>query len=291
MEQAGKGAWEAVETAYAKVNLALHVRARRPDGYHAIESLFVFAQDGDRLAGKATDDGAIELTIDGPFGGGLDAGSGNLVMRAARALQSFLGEHRGARLHLTKNLPIASGIGGGSADAAAALRLLARLWDVRIGSDEMAGLALDLGSDVPACVTSVTQWVRGRGERLDVQEVAGLANRPMLLVNPGVPVSTARVFGGWDGHDRGALHAESLDALIAEGRNDLEAPAMALAPEIGAALAALRALPAVRVARMSGSGATCFALFDRREDAARAGAVLRRAHPQWWVMATEIRTA
>lgn len=283
-------AWEAVETGYAKVNLALHVRARRPDGYHAIESLFAFAEDGDHLAGVATADGAIDLTIDGPFAIGLDTGSGNLVVRAARALQSFLGERRGVVLRLTKILPIASGIGGGSADAAAALRLLARLWDVRIGSDELAGLALALGSDVPACVTSATQWVGGRGERTDRREVAGLGSLSMLLVNPGMALSTAQVFAGWDGRDRGALDAGSLDMVIDEGRNDLEQSAMALAPEIADVLAALRVCPAVRLARMSGSGATCFALFDRREDAVHAAAALGRDRPGWWVMETGIRT-
>lgn len=154
-----------IETAYAKVNVALHVRARRDDGYHALESLFVFAEHGDRLSAVASDDGAIDLIIDGPFGGALEAGPGNLVMKAARALRAYLGDQRGAAIRLTKILPVASGIGGGSADAAATLRSLARLWDVRIEAEELAGLALDLGSDVPACVASVTQMVTGRGER------------------------------------------------------------------------------------------------------------------------------
>ncbi|MEJ7934922.1 4-(cytidine 5'-diphospho)-2-C-methyl-D-erythritol kinase [Sphingobium sp. AN558] len=282
---------EHIETAYAKINLALHVRARRADGYHAIESLFVFAEDGDWLAGVPTDDGAIDLTIDGPFGEGLGAGQDNLVMQAARALQSYLGEQRGAALRLTKRLPVASGIGGGSADAAATLRLLARTWDVRIDAKELAALALSLGSDVPACVASVTQLVRGRGELLEMRDIEGLTRRPILLVNPGVAVSTGIVFAGWDRIDRGAMDATSLDALIVGGRNDLEARAMALAPEIGAVLAKLRSAAGVRLARMSGSGATCFALFDDPKDAARAATALRRDRPAWWVMETRIRAA
>ncbi len=280
-----------VEIAYAKVNVALHVRARRDDGYHALESLFVFAGDGDRLDGQATQDGAIDLIIDGPFGAGLDAGPTNLVMRAARALQSYLGQQRGAAIRLTKNLPVASGIGGGSADAAATLRLLARLWDVRIEAEELAGIALDLGSDVPACVASVTQLVTGRGEHLARHAVEGLEGLPMLLVNPGVGVSTASVFAGWDRQDRGELDADSLDALIKMGRNDLEMPAIAVAPVIADVLAALGRAQGVLLARMSGSGATCFALFETDDALAQAADAIRWAHPAWWVMETRIKSA
>lgn len=277
------------EIAYAKVNVALHVRARRNDGYHALESLFVFAADGDRLTGCATDDGAIDLAIDGPFGGALAAGPDNLVVKAARALQSYLGEQRGAAIRLTKRLPVASGIGGGSADAAATLRLLARLWEVRIDAGELAGLALDLGSDVPACVASVTQLVTGRGEHLARHAVDGLEGLPMLLVNPGVAVPTGRVFGQWDGVDRGALDAGSLTALIGKGRNDLQAPAIAVAPEIARVLEALDRQAGRLVARMSGSGATCFALFGDDAACAGAAAAIKAAHPGWWVMQTRIR--
>lgn len=279
------------EIAYAKVNVALHVRARREDGYHALESLFVFAEHGDDLSGIATDDGAIDLTIDGPFGGALDAGADNLVVRAARALQTYLGEQRGAAIRLTKNLPVASGIGGGSADAAATLRLLARLWDVRIEPEELAGLALDLGSDVPACVASVTQMVKGRGEWLARHGVDGLEWLPMLLVNPGVGVSTAQVFAGWDRVDRGALDADSLGTLCADGRNDLQASALAVAPVIGDVLAVLAAQEDVRLARMSGSGATCFALFGSDAAMAVAAQAVAQAHGNWWTMETRIRSA
>jgi len=279
------------EIAYAKVNLALHVRGQRDDGYHALESLFAFAEDGDGLEGRATDDGAIDLLIDGPFGAALDAGADNLVMRAARALQAYLGQQRGAAIRLTKRLPVASGIGGGSADAAATLRLLVRLWDVRIDRQELAGLALDLGSDVPACVESVTQMVTGRGEGLARHDVAGLAGCPMLLVNPGVAVSTAQVFAGWDRADRGPLNADSLAAVRDGGRNDLEAPALAVAPVIGDVLTMLAAQDGLVLARMSGSGATCFALFSSDADLAAAAKAVRQAQPLWWVMETRIRNA
>ncbi|MBG6116679.1 MULTISPECIES: 4-(cytidine 5'-diphospho)-2-C-methyl-D-erythritol kinase [unclassified Sphingobium] len=280
-----------IETAYAKVNVALHVRARRDDGYHSLESLFVFAEHGDRLSAVATDDGAIDLIIDGPFGGALEAGPDNLVMKAARALQAYLGDQRGAAIRLTKILPVASGIGGGSADAAATLRLLARLWDVRIEAEELAGLALDLGSDVPACVASVTQMVTGRGERLRPHPVEGLDGMAMLLVNPGVGVSTAQVFNGWDRVDRGPLDATSLETLVAQGRNDLEAPAIAAAPVIAQLLGALEGHDGLVLARMSGSGATCFALFDSDAAMADAAMAVQAAHRDWWIMETRIRTA
>ncbi|MAX13902.1 MAG: 4-(cytidine 5'-diphospho)-2-C-methyl-D-erythritol kinase [Sphingobium sp.] len=280
-----------VETAYAKVNVALHVRRRRDDGYHALESLFVFADHGDRLEGEAVDDGAIDLVIDGPFATALDAGPRNLVIRAAKALQDYLGTERGARLRLTKMLPVASGIGGGSADAAATLRLLVRLWDVRVEPAELAALALDLGSDVPACVASVTQMVSGRGEELARHGVAGLEGRPMLMVNPGVAVSTAAVFAGWDRQDRGPLSADSIERLVTQGRNDLEEPAIALAPAIADVLAMLNGQAGLTLARMSGSGATCFALFDDDVAMGRAAAAIGADRPEWWTMETRIRSA
>ncbi|WP_420145950.1 4-(cytidine 5'-diphospho)-2-C-methyl-D-erythritol kinase [Sphingobium sp.] len=281
----------AAETGYAKINVALHVRARRDDGYHALESLFVFAEHGDGVQGVATDDGAIDLTIDGPFAAGLDAGADNLVMRAARRLQGWIGEQRGAAIRLTKCLPVASGIGGGSADAAATLRLLVRLWDVRIAPEELAALALDIGSDVPACIASVTQMVAGRGETLARHAVEGLEGMPILLVNPGVAVSTARIFAGWDRVDRGPLNAGSIAALRDEGRNDLQPAALAAAPVIGDVLSMLREQPGASIVRMSGSGATCFALFDDPAMLGAAARALATERPDWWIMETRIRSA
>lgn len=277
-----------VDTAYAKVNLALHVRERRADGYHALESLFVFAKVGDQLSGHLNDDGEVSLTLDGPFAASLGCGADNLVMKAAKMLQEYLGEERGALLKLTKNLPVASGIGGGSADAAAALRLLNRLWDARLPAAELERLALDLGSDVPACVRSVTQMVRGRGEVLEPRHVEGLLGTPMLLVNPGIGISTASVFSRWDGVDRGPLTATTLDDLIVGARNDLERAAMESAPVIADVLHLLHEQPGVSLARMSGSGATCFALFDDADRRTEAARLISSYQPGWWVLETEI---
>lgn len=277
------------ETAYAKVNLALHVRERRADGYHSLESLFVFARDGDILTGRVTDDGCISLALEGPFAGMLEAGTGNLVMKAALALQNHVGETRGAAIRLAKYLPIASGIGGGSADAAASLRLLVRLWDVPMARTELERIALSIGSDVPACLSSTTQLVRGRGEVLEPRAPNDIAATPMLLVNPGVALSTARIFQGWDRVDRGPLIVEGFDEIAANGRNDLERPAIAEAPVIAQVLKRLAACAGARLARMSGSGATCFALFDNVQDRAAAAQAIRADRPDWWIMETEIR--
>lgn len=285
------GAGGLTEIGYAKVNLALHVRSRRDDGYHALESLFVFTCDGDVLTGRSVESGALTLSVSGPFANALDNGGGNLVVKAAQALREYLGEKRGAALTLVKNLPVASGIGGGSADAAATLRLLGRLWNAHIPVPDLERIALSLGSDVPACLSSAIQIVRGRGELLQGVDVPGLPGMPMLLVNPGVAISTARVFKAWDQVDRGALAADSLEGLIASGRNDLEAAAVAIAPLIADVLAELRQCAGVRLARMSGSGATCFALFDEEADAKAAATVIRARQADWWVMETRIRAA
>lgn len=289
MEAAPQVLDELTEAAYAKVNLALHVRARRADGYHELESLFVFAEDGDELTGSVSADGGITLDLAGEFGGALDAGPNNIVMKAALALRDHLSEKRGVRLRLVKNLPVASGIGGGSADAAATLRLLVRLWDVRIAAEELEAIALALGSDVPACLASVTQIVRGRGEILKAHNVPGLAGRPMLLVNPGVAVSTAQVFARWDGMDRGALIAQEFGGLIDMGRNDLENAAIATAPVIADVIGRLKYLAGAQLVRMSGSGATCFALFDDGDAMAAAAAELRNEKRDWWMMETRVR--
>jgi 4-diphosphocytidyl-2-C-methyl-D-erythritol kinase len=271
------------ETAFAKLNLALHVRARRADGYHEIESLFAFADAGDELSATVRDDGQLILAIDGPFADELDAGPDNLVLRAALALQQAGGVGQGADIHLTKNLPIAAGIGGGSADAAAALRLLIRLWGVRPMDLELPAIALALGADVPACLASRSLFASGIGERLEPVEL-DLSGTPLLLVNPLLPCATGPVFRAWDGVDRGPLDP----AYWATGRNDLQSPAIALVPEIADVLTVLRAqLP--RVARMSGSGATCFALFDSEDARDAAAERVADDNPDWWVMAGSLR--
>lgn len=276
------------ETAFAKVNLALHVRRRRDDGYHDLESLFAFVDRGDALRGQARTDGKVTLTIDGPFADGLDNGPDNLVLRAANSL-SGRGNVPGADLFLTKNLPVASGIGGGSADAAAALRLLNRLWGCNLSDQDLCATAETLGSDVPACVISQSLRVEGRGEALNPLELDGLAGTPILLVNPGIPLGTAPVFKGWDQIDRGALDSSSLAAIIHDGRNDLEAPARTLVPQIGDVLDCLGSQPGVLLARMSGSGASCLALFDSAARAAAADASITAAQPRWWTLQGQVR--
>lgn len=273
------------EIAYAKINLALHVRQRRDDGYHDIESIFAFAEQGDELNGALRHDGILTLTIDGPFAAGLDTSDGNLVLQAARALKDHAPDGRGADIQLTKNLPVASGIGGGSADAAATLRLLSRLWQI---DHDLLDIAADLGSDVPACLISRTLIGTGRGVKTDVRDIAGLSEMPLLLVNPGIGLSTAAVFAGWDKIDRGSLDASSLDALVCNGRNDLYLPAAALVPQVADVIEMLAAQPGARLTRMSGSGATCFALFDTASERDAAAAAIPS---DWWTMASRIRSA
>lgn len=266
------------ETAYAKINLALHIRARRPDGYHELETLFSFAEDGDRLSGQLAND--LSLTISGPQASALAAGEDNLVLRAARALQAATGIAHGAALHLEKYLPVAAGLGGGSADAAATLRLVARLWSLAPDDAAIMAVAQALGADVPACVSSLTCIGSGRGDRLAPYRDPALAGTPLLLVNPGIPLLTGPVFAGWDGIDRGALDPAGWRT----SRNDLTGPAVALVPEIADVLALLAAQPGVTFVRMSGSGASCFALFDSAE--ARDAAA---ANIPFWHMASRIR--
>jgi 4-diphosphocytidyl-2-C-methyl-D-erythritol kinase len=263
------------EPAPAKLNLALHVRGRLPDGRHALETVFAFCTEGDRLEAEPGE--GLSLEIQGPFAEQLSAAD-NLVLRAAEALRQASGVGEGATLILTKKLPVASGIGGGSADAAAALRLLTRQW--RINPAHAGSVAPRLGSDVPACLLSMTARGEGAGEKLSLIDDPTIAGAPVLLVNPGVPLSTGEVFAVWDGSDRGRLEAWR------KGRNDLERPARMLVPQIGEVLDWLGAQPGANFVRMSGSGATCFALFDDELARDEAAGV---CPPNWWHLATNLR--
>ena len=272
-----------VEPAPAKLNLALHVRARRDDGYHELETLFVFVRDGDTVRLTPADrDG---FAIMGPFAAGLSGEGDNLVTRARDAFRVAFGPGEPLSIVLDKHLPVASGIGGGSADAAATLRGMARLAGVDSADPALLAIAAELGSDVPACLAGRTMIGRGRGEQLTPIDVPPL---PVLLVNPGVGVSTAAVFAGWDRIDRGALPEGDALTIALHGRNDLEPPARALAPAIDTVLAMLGNAPGVRLGRMSGSGATCFALFEREEDRAATAAALRVEQPGWWCLETAL---
>jgi 4-diphosphocytidyl-2-C-methyl-D-erythritol kinase len=267
---------ELIETAYAKLNLALHVRERMADGYHRIETVFAFCEDGDQLGAEPADD--LLLKISGPFAAELQVQS-NLVSGAAALLRAAGGVSAGAALRLTKNLPVGSGLGGGSADAAAALRLLNRLWELNWRDEELEAVARQLGADVAPCLHSVPMRGEGRGDELTPVEL-GLAGQPVLLINPRTALSTADVFATWDGIDRGPL------GNWRSGRNDLQQPASELVPLIPTVLAWLNAQPGVECARMSGSGATCFALFESdraRDDAAEA------VPREWWRLATRLR--
>lgn len=252
------------EVAYAKVNLTLRVRGRRADGYHDIDTLFAFAEHGDLLTVEAGP--GLTLRVTGDFADRLGPPEDNLVLRAARSLG-----RTGAVLTLDKRLPVAAGLGGGSADAAAALRLLNRWWNLGLGRAELLALARHLGADVPACFLS--QTVRGTG-RGDVLEPAAtpLAGKPLLLVNPGIAVATAEIFRRWRG--------------VASDGNDLEPPALEIAPVIREVLEMLRAQPGICLAGMSGSGATCFAIFDGDAQRDAAEGLLPN---RWWRLASRLR--
>lgn len=264
------------------------MRRRRADGYHDIETIFVFADDGDRLEMLP---GPARLVLAGPFADRLEREDpdGNLVMRAARGFATMTGRGEPPAIRLDKRLPVAAGIGGGSADAAAVLRLLARHYEVDLRDPLLVTLARSLGADVPACLASAPARGDGRGDSLAAIDIGALAGRPLLLVNPGVALATPPVFAAWDGVDRGALAGGDPLAAALAGRNDLEPPARALCPVIGDAVGMLAAQPGAALARMSGSGATCFALFDSVEARDAADRHVAAARPGWWRLAARLR--
>ena len=273
----------------AKVNLYLHLTGRRDDGYHLLDSLVAFVDIGDRL--RVEPAASLSLTVDGPEAADLAAvGDENLVIRAARLLAERAGISAGAALHLEKHLPVTAGIGGGSSDAAAALLALKRLWQISLEDEALWALGARLGADIPACLYRRAVWVGGIGERL---EPAGpLPEAGTLLVNPRRALPTAAVFAarrGPFGHvGRFAPMPSTASALaraLVPCRNDLTEAAIGLVPEIGAVLARLGWLPGCLLARMSGSGATCFALFANRTAAEAARAVVAAAEPWWWCAA------
>jgi 4-diphosphocytidyl-2-C-methyl-D-erythritol kinase len=286
-----------VERAPAKINLTLHIPRRRDDGWHEVESLVAFAGAADTLSLAPGD--ALSLDVDGPTAPGAGASDDNLVIRAARALANRVPDLRMGAFHLTKRLPVAAGVGGGSSDAAAALRLLARANDLALDDARLVEAAAQSGSDVPVCLNAKARMMRGRGETL-----GPLMTLPPLfavLVNPGVPLETKSVFAriglrpgealdfGKHPPIEDAPERDALFAALKRARNDMEDAASVLAPIIGHCLAVLSAARGVKVARMSGSGATCFALFENCRAAATTAKVIRRDHPEWWVKATVLR--
>ncbi|MEW5425002.1 4-(cytidine 5'-diphospho)-2-C-methyl-D-erythritol kinase [Amorphus sp. 3PC139-8] len=280
------------ETARAKVNLALHVVGQREDGYHLLDTLVAFPTVGDEIEVDA--DQTLSLTIDGPFAGGLPNTADNLVLAAAELIQAEIEAAPGAHIRLVKSLPVTSGIGGGSADAAATLRALARLWDLSDAADSLLPLAAALGADVPMCVRQKPLRAEGVGELLT--PLPPFPNAGIVLANPGEPVATPTVFQALASRANPGLPAlpdrfaelASLVAYLEETRNDLHDAAVSLAPVIGEVEAALADLPGCRFARMSGSGATCFALFDDAVSAVEAADDLRTRAPQWWIAAATL---
>lgn len=274
----------------AKINLFLHAGEKRADGFHELLSLAVFTEAGDELRFDPCDD--LTLEIAGPFSAGLSNGEDNLILRAARALSAETGIRRGAAIRLQKNLPVASGIGGGSSDAAAALRGLARLWNIDISEAALHSLAAGLGSDVPVCLSGRPAWMFGRGERLlDAPPLPGMW---LVLVNPRVAVPTGAVFAGLTARRGTKLllpasfgDLPGLIGFLASTGNDLEAPACEIAPVIREVLTSLKTAPGVLFSRMSGSGATCFAIFDRRTASRELVAHLRQ-RTDWWVCETAL---
>ena len=275
----------------AKLNLYLHVTGRRADGYHELDSLVTFTALADTLEIAPAE--TLDLTVTGPFADALDAGE-NLAAQAVTALAERLSRPAGVRIALDKRIPVAAGLGGGSADAAAVLRSLARLW--RLGSAHAGTLretALGLGADVPVCLDSRAACMAGIGDRLSAPP--RLPPCGVLLVNPGVPVPTGSVFAARRGPfsaanriDEDPRDASALAALLRTRRNDLEQPAIEQVPEIGRVLARLAEAPSCLLARMSGSGGTCFGLFEDEAGAAAAAGDIARDHPAWWAQPTRL---
>lgn len=273
-----------VEHAPAKINLTLHVRGRRADGYHELESLVAFADLADSLSLHPGNEPALD--VGGPFAAASGPAQGNLVLKAQAALAERVPGLKAGRFVLTKNIPVAAGLGGGSSDAAAALRLLARLNGLAGDDARLSAAALAAGADVPVCLEGKARIMRGIGEELSA--VLDLPPLPALLVNPGLPLATRDVFakfklkGGGKSHADVPREREALIAWLAERGNDLTPAAAACIPAIDEVLAALRALPSIDLARMSGSGPTCFALFATPAAAIAAVPRLAAAHAGWW---------
>ncbi len=275
----------------AKLNLYLHVTGRRDDGYHELDSLVAFASVGDRLRVEPAPE--LSLKIEGFFAEELDADTGNLVWRAAEAVRETAEITGGARITLTKNLPVAAGIGGGSADAAATVRALVQLWDMHPTSHDLSGLALSLGADVPVCLFGRSAYMRGIGEWVEPGPALPLVF--LVLVNPGIPVSTPAVFmARQPPYSQKSPNLNETDDVtdfvdqLARRGNDLEAPAMGAAPVIGEVIDALEVAEDCLLARMSGSGATCFGLFKSREQADRVARDIRAKSPAWWVESADL---
>jgi 4-diphosphocytidyl-2-C-methyl-D-erythritol kinase len=282
------------ETAPAKVNLTLHIKGKRSDGYHELESLVVFADVCDELVfTPASED---RLSLEGPFAGLVDGE--NLVLKAKRAVASWLGVAINGDFRLKKNIPVAAGLGGGSSDAAAAIRALLKVHHRAEDAKTFIKQSATIGADVPVCLQNSAAWMCGLGER--VTPVSGLTPLPAILVNPRIKVSTAAVFKTLNAKPLQSDEAgpppvfpgwkdpEEAAAWLNGGRNDLEAPAIALEPAVETVLGTIRDLKGCLLSRLSGSGPTCFGIFSSQDAAARAASEIARSYPNWWVQATTL---
>jgi 4-diphosphocytidyl-2-C-methyl-D-erythritol kinase len=275
----------------AKVNLFLHVGHSRADGYHELQSIMAFADIGDELI-VARGEG-LSLAVEGPFADALKGETDNIVLKAARALATRAGMAANAKITLVKNLPISSGLGGGSTDAAAALRGLCKLWRVNLTEADLQAIAISLGSDVPVCLKGRPCWVEGIGEKLSVIPIFPTLH--VVLANPGVAVSTAQAYrtvrvrtGIAHDHPATFRDADALIGFLETTNNDLEEPAIALAPVIDDVMAVFCADESTLLARMSGSGATCFGVYGSSQAAREAAAKMAAAHPDWWVKTAKL---
>ena len=278
------------DLAPAKINLTLRIVGRRADGYHELESLVVFADLADRLTLIPEPETSLEVT--GPFAAACGATNDNLVLKAVRKFSAGISGLKAGRFRLEKNLPVAAGMGGGSSDAAAALRLLARANGIALDDPRLAEAAVAVGADVPVCVEPRARIMRGMGEILSAP--LGLPALPALLVNPRVPTETRKVFAAFAGmhgssEPLGAPPRDNLLGYLQAHGNDLTVPAIACVPVIGEVLDVIAALPGAQLARMSGSGSTCFALFDSAEAANNAVERLGLAQPSWWIASATLR--
>jgi 4-diphosphocytidyl-2-C-methyl-D-erythritol kinase len=273
------------ETAFAKINLALHVRGRRDDGYHALDTLFAFVDDGDHLTGTFAEKSALH--VEGPFAGELGIASDNLITKTVKLLSQAYEIKQSISITLDKRLPVASGIGGGSADAAAAARIVNILCGLQASDAALAAVLAPLGADIPACIAS--RSVRGQGTGTALTCVDDTATSfPVLLVNPNKALSTSAVFAAWNGTDQGGLPAGNTLEMALNGRNDLQEAAAGLCPDIKDVLTSLNASAPLLV-RMSGSGATCFALYSSITERDSAQRSIARKYPHWWTMTGRLR--
>lgn len=279
----------------AKLNLYLHVTGKRADGYHLLDSLIAFADLGDELKARAAPDGSLTLAVRGPFAKDLADEADNLVLRAARRLREAAGIDAGAHMVLEKRLPVASGIGGGSADAAAALKALCRLWGVEMAEADMRALALELGADVPICWVGRPAFVGGIGD--EIEPAPPLPPAHLILVNARVPVSTPAVFKARTGDFQAAdrfketpIDAAHLAHLLNARGNGLTDAARKVCPPVAGVLAKLDATAAPLLTRMSGSGGTCFALYATEDAALAAAGMLYEVEPEWWVAVGRLGT-